>query len=211
MSRFSTLAITSALLGSAALMPTTADAALYKFFSGTTGYTGAYNGAGTVYDALDTLAITCPTSNLTCSGGSDERGNPLTFADFTATANTGLDGVNEDLRPAFGGMGVNNDGDDQIDPGNILTLTFSAANQFITGVATLFASGHEPFDPFAGVPTEAQLVGRGATINGTFYSFASLNAGGLSIAGTGAQGNVFTFQAGGSAEAARKLTTMSAA
>jgi hypothetical protein len=211
MSRISTLAIASALLGSAALMPTTADAALYKFFDGKTGYAGPYNGAGTVYDAVKGITNTCPTANLLC-GATDEKGDPLVFADFTATANANNDViiVNEDLYPDFGGMGVEGgaDADDQINTGNVLTLTFNVKNLILTGVATLFASGHTPFSPF-NLPTANQLNGvgvgntvRGATINGQFYSFAAMNAGGLSIAGQGTNGNVFTFTA--AANAAQK-------
>lgn len=195
--------VAGVVLGFSALAAGDADAALYRFYGGNA-YNGPYKGAGTVYDLIKTsgTGITCPIgAGASCTNATaDQLGDPLTFADFTASTGDGSGPlkVNEDLVPNYGGMGVDGDGDDQINGSNILTLTFNTKT-FITGIATLFASGHTPFGGGFGnstVPTEAQLAGKGIKVNGTAYTFAAVNAGGLSIAGTGALGNIFTFEIG---------------
>ena len=163
-----------------------ASAASYVFFSGGAGYTGPYNGAGTVYDQIKSEAITCPTANPGCSGSSDQTSQPLVFDDFTASASGGTNVyVNEDLAPAWGGMGVDGDGDDQINGSNALTLTFNHSTT-ITGIATLFANGHQGFGGGFGtsIPTEAQLDAEGILINSVFHNFKDINEGKLAITGT---------------------------
>jgi hypothetical protein len=143
-----------------------AAAATYvKFYSGGSGYSGVYNGAGTVYNDTKGNAINCPTGSPGC-GGSDilsSTNGTLVFAGFgntiTASVNTG-NKVWDDLTPNFGGLGVGTGSpsdSDQIAGTDILTLSF-ATQVTLKGVATLFASGHEPFGP-------------GSTATGSFQLF----------------------------------------
>lgn len=144
-------------LASAFSFPAVAAPNYYKFYKGGAGYSGPYSGVGTVYDLTDGLLINCPTGFLGC-GAVDVFGNPLTFAGgagtLTATATAGLplstgQQVWDDITPNFGGLGVDSIGvgdssEDQISGTEVLKLSF--ANQVkLTGVATLFVSGHEGF------------------------------------------------------------------
>ena len=183
------------LAASAMTFGSSANAATVKLYDGGTGYTGSFSGAGTVYNATKGLSTNCATSG-SCT--SDNIQTSLTFdlaggLVLTATAsdaNVRGEKVWDDLSPNFGGLGVGTgptsggDQDDNINGTNILTLTFSSPIT-LTGVATLFDSGHSPFGN--GSPTS------GTTgfflLNGAKTSFSSANTDTLDLIGT-----VFTFE-----------------
>jgi hypothetical protein len=189
-----------AVIASACLLGLTAsaNAASYKFFGGTTdnGYTGAYSGAGSVYQTMDTAATNCPTNVAGACATTDKAGTPgLTFAGGLTASTTGAGlYVLEDTAPAYGGLGVYGDGDDQINGTNVLTLTFDRA-VMLTGVSTLFASGHRPFGGgFADnvTPTETQLnnASKSAWLNGADYLLSDLNT----VGTLGLVNSIFTFK-----------------
>jgi len=137
------LALIGMLAASSAAQAVTYD----KFYTGGTGYAGPYNGVGTLYDATKGLATICPTSTPSC-GGADIIADPLTFSNVVATAPGSVNDVSlrvwDDLAPNFGGLGVGTgspSSSDQIAGTDILILTFASQVQ-LTGVATLFDSGH---------------------------------------------------------------------
>jgi hypothetical protein len=76
-----------------------------KFYNGTTGYTGDFSGAGTVYNDTKSLSTNCPTSG-TCSADNLQTSQSYlgVTVGVTATANGGLDAW-DDLTPNFGGLG----------------------------------------------------------------------------------------------------------
>ena len=127
-----------------------------KFFSGTTGYSGPFNGAGTVYNAIQNDITNCSGGGAgNCNGNPDIIATPQTFiGGVSASSNTG--GVWYDLQPNFAGLGVGPlDGipsdADQIEGSEILTIKFSSIVN-LGGVATLFdgsldGTGHTPFGP----------------------------------------------------------------
>lgn len=142
------------VVGLAAVLASPAGAAtIYaKFYKGGSGYTGPFNGAGTVYDATKGLATDCPTTPSGCGSG-DRLADPMIFGGKGITATAGPDSryVNNmpwnDLSPNFGGLGVGTGSpsdSDQIALTDVLTLTFSTQIE-LTGVATLFDAGHTPF------------------------------------------------------------------
>jgi len=189
-------------LAGAFAFPAVAAPDYYKFYDGGTGYTGPYSGAGTVYDSTKGLATTCPTGFAGC-GAVDVFGNPLTFAGgagtLTATATAGLPGASgqrvwDDIAPDFGGLGVDSIGvgdssEDQISGAEVLKLSF--ANQVrLTGVATLFVSGHagfgDDFPTVASVAAAANTVFFEISTDGTSWSdvlFANANNNALGITG----------------------------
>jgi hypothetical protein len=143
--RFAPLAI--ALTASALSSPAAAATVYAKFYNGGSGYSGSFNGSGTVYDATKGLGTTCPTSSPGC-GASDIVATPLGFTGITATA-SGTTGAKvwDDLAPNFGGLGVGTGSpsdSDLIAGTDILTLAFTSTVKLF-GVGTLFASDHSPF------------------------------------------------------------------
>lgn len=160
----------SAVVGLAGLIaavmagPAGADTINYvKFYTGTTGYTGPYSAAGTVYDATKSLTTTCPTTPSGCGSG-DRISDPMVFSTIgmTATADPGASLVWNDLSPSFGGLGVGTgtpSHSDQIGETDVLALTFASTVR-LTGVGTLFATAHEGFG--TGFGTSA-LVGASAS------------------------------------------------
>ena len=127
----------------------------YKFYAGGPGYTGPYNGAGTVYDATKSDATLCPNAMASCP--SDVLAQPETFTNGLAPGVTATSSVSafssdvwDDLTPPYGGLGVAtlpnppNDSDQLAIP-EILTLTFDQTVK-LTGVGTLFDTNHTPFD-----------------------------------------------------------------
>jgi hypothetical protein len=164
-----------------------AHADVVKLFSGGAGYGGPFNGAGTVYNSIITLGTTQSCAN----GGAcvELISTPQTYSSgadgFTASANSGVK-VWDDTSPNFGGVGVGTgdttgiDTDDQINGSNILTLVFNQSVH-LTGVATLFDSGHSPFGP--GDPLTGSFL-----LNGVSTTFANANNAMLNLTGT-----VFTF------------------
>jgi hypothetical protein len=157
-----------ATLAMLATAPAKADS--IKFFTGTTGYTGPFNGAGTVYNAIQNNTTACPGGG-SC-GATDVISTPQSFTSvggqgLTATAVTA---VWNDLTPPFGGLGVQGsptDTSDQIDPGELLTIHFSVPVT-LTGVATLFDPNHTPFG--SGSPLTGSFL-----LNGVATTFASAN------------------------------------
>jgi hypothetical protein len=183
--RYAPVVLAVCLLGTAG----TVSAASYKFFNGTTAYGTdgrAYSGTGTVYDAIKMDANTCPSGVVTCT--TDQTAASIDFGDLVASTGTGFV-VNEDLAPDFGGLGVQGGGDldDQINGTNVLTLTFDS-QVTLTGVATLFGSGHAPFGGGTLIsdtlPTEAELSGQGILINGNFFTFDDVNYGNIAVTST---------------------------
>jgi len=193
----------------AIVSPASADTV--KFYNGGAGYTGPFNGFGTVYAATEVGTTACPTSNLGC-GASDIRSVSQTFnlvdgLTITATVNTvvnrrGHDLMNQvwnDLQPNFGGLGVGlKDGpsdSDQIAGKDTLTLTFtdsaSALHKVdLTGIATLFAPAHEGFgdnfDSANDVKNKANKISFLLSVDGgtfTPVSFAFANNDNLDITG----------------------------
>ena len=135
-----------ATLAMLAAAPANADS--IKFFSGTTGYTGPFSGAGTVYQAIQNNATACPGGGSGCAGGPDIVSTPQNFSGgITASAVTA---VYNDLSPNFAGLGVQTAGSatdtDQIDVGELLTIHFNSVVTLL-GVATLFDANHTPFGP----------------------------------------------------------------
>src|SRR5262245_3814209 len=132
------------LAGSLAALASPAAADIVKFYSGTTGYTGPFNGLGTVYDATFAAATNCPTQTGpgTCPTGdviSTTQNYTSTSVAITATATGGTTGqVYGDFQPAFGGLGVNS-AIDQIDGNEVLHLHFASA-VLLNGIGTLFSA-----------------------------------------------------------------------
>ena len=93
---------TAAMLLVALKSPAGADA-IAKFYNGTTGYAGPFNGAGTVYDATKGSAINCPDSGP-C--GSDNVASSLVYTALGITATASPTSVWGDFAPNFGGLGV---------------------------------------------------------------------------------------------------------
>jgi len=185
-----------------AVQPANAATVYTKFYSGTTGYTGAYSGAGTVYDATRLLAMSCPTVGP-CT--SDNVATSLSFfvpgPDITATAPGSK--VWGDFAPSFGGLGVGSGspGDtDQIAGNDVLTLTF-ASPIVLTGVATLFDGGHKPFGTNFATPALVSAAAGTITfllsVDGGAYQsikFLDANTNALSLVGTS-----FSFRNNGTA------------
>jgi hypothetical protein len=159
---FRSLAFGAVAVGSATLTsPAAAD--FVKFYAGVAPgqvYTGPFSGAGTVYDATKSLPTNLPIDGTLSNG--DRFGDPLTFAALGITVTgVGSQVAWDDLQPIFGGMGVGAGPtappeSDQIANGDILRIQFSSPVT-LTGVATLFVSGHSPFG--ANFPTPAQILG----------------------------------------------------
>src|SRR5262245_4537286 len=145
-----------ATLAMLAAVPAKADS--IKFFSGTTGYTGPFSGAGTVYQTIQNNPTSCPGGGSGCAGGPDIISTPQAFSGgITASAATS---VHNDLEPNFGGLGVGPDLGtpgitDQIDVGETLSIHFNSAVT-LTGVATLFDPAHAPFG--SGDPLTASFL-----------------------------------------------------
>jgi hypothetical protein len=165
---------TLAAFGSPALADSVA-----VFYTGGTGYTGDFSGAGTVYAATSGSAINCPTQ-AGCPGG-DVVQPTLNFTStsvaITATpAGAGTPNVWGDFTPAFGGLGLDTgNGDDQIEGTGILRLHFASAVT-LTGVATLFADAHSPFG--SGNPLTGSFLfcaGNSACTPSTQVSFSTAN------------------------------------
>ena len=176
-----------ATLAMLAAAPANADS--IKFFSGTTGYTGPFSGAGTVYQAIQNNATACPGGGSGCAGGPDIVSTPQNFSGgITASAVTA---VYNDLQPNFAGLGVQSSitGDtDQIDVGETLTIHFNSVVTLL-GVATLFDANHVPFGP--GFPDNSNITGANTfLLNGVITTFNAANMLLLSITGQD-----FTFQA----------------
>ena len=164
----------SLVLGS----PASADS--IKFYTGTTGYTGPFSGAGTVYQATKLAATNCPTPAGTCPGA-DVVSDPQTYINgaitITATATPGSPW--DDLKPSFGGLGVGTgtpSDSDQIAGTDVLHLHFSQAVT-LTGVGTLFVDPHKPFG--TGFPTAGTISGSNTfklSLTGLSYFSVSFGA-----------------------------------
>jgi hypothetical protein len=173
-------------LGSSAEAATTYYA---KFYNGTTGYTGTYDGSGTVYANTENLSTNCPSVG-TCS--SDNVTTTQTYNGLAVgiTASTNGTKVWDDLTPSFGGLGVGTGSpgsSDNIGGTDVLTLTF-ASKVTLTGVATLFDSAHAPFGYTLDPSTSYFLL---SVDGGSFTQILFSNANNqlLSITGT-----VFAFK-----------------
>ena len=152
MSNLSRLMLLAAL---AMLATAPANADSIKFFSGTTGYGGAFNGLNTVYDSIKNTNTACAGGGAgNCSGNADVHAASNVAISFIGgitadgSGGTGI-GAWYDLQPSFGGMGVgptsgNPSDADGIVGTDVLHIHFNSAVQ-LTGVATLFDSGHGPF------------------------------------------------------------------
>ena len=143
------------------MLATPATAAEIIFYTGQSGYTGAFSGAGSVYNQTKSGTINCPTGGCV----NDNIQNTLSFAAqpsgqstiaVTATAFVQLGqfeiplNVWGDFSPNFGGLGVGNSGSDQIDGPEVLHIHF-ANTVTVTGLATLFAPAHADDGKFGNV------------------------------------------------------------
>jgi hypothetical protein len=185
------------LLATAALLALSsgANADVIKLFSGGSGYTGPFSGAGTVYNTI----ITTPGVLQSCANGGacnvELISTPQTYGSgvdgLTASASGGTGfKVWDDTSPNFGGVGVGtgdttgSDNNDNINGTNVLTLVFNSSVT-LKGVATLFDPAH---GPFGGNPLTDSFL-----LNGNPVSFANANNQLLALTGT-----TFTFQENGS-------------
>jgi len=172
-----------AVMAILAAAPAKADS--IKFFSGTTGYIGPFNGPGYVYDTIKNNPTACSGGGFGCSGHLDVIANPQTFSGgITATGLAG-GSVWNDLQPNFAGLGVgllSQGGEaDQIQLGDILNIHFNVPVH-LTGVATLFSSLHTPFGD--GFPTGANIAGANTfLLNNIITTFGNANLGLLSLFG----------------------------
>jgi hypothetical protein len=134
-----------AVIGWLLALQTPAKANLIKFYTGTTGYAGPFNGAGTVYAATESSSTDCPDSG-SCAG--DNIAASLAYSALGITVTALGSSVWGDFSPRFGGLGVGTSSQgaeaDQIAGSDILHLHFSSIVT-LTGVATLFDSKHTPF------------------------------------------------------------------
>lgn len=156
-----------------------AQADSIKFFSGTTGYTGIFSGAG-VYDAIKNLSTACVGGGTGCSGNPDVISTPQTYdGGITASALVG-GGVWNDLSPNFAGLGVGPlDGipssADQIEGTDKLNIHFNTSVT-LTGIATLFVDPHKPFG--TGFPEETDVTNANTfLLNGVSTTFLLVNTG----------------------------------
>ena len=183
LSLFSYVFIAVLLVG---FSPSAEAATLYaKFYNGSTGYTGPFNGTGTVYAATQSLSTNCPSVG-SCSTDNISTTQGYNGLSVAITASTNGTKVWDDLAPTFGGLGVGTgstgtDTNDNINGSNILTLTFASAVK-LTGVATLFDSAHAPFGP--GDPTTGSFL---LSVNGGSFTsvlFSTANNMLLNLTGT---------------------------
>jgi hypothetical protein len=173
-----------ATLAILAVVPAKADTV--KFYSGGAGYTGPFNGAGTVYDATKGLATDCPSGSPGCTGGGapDILSTPQVFQGgiVTATAD-GRNNVWNDLSPPFAGLGVGllsqGSDADQIIGSDILHIHFNSAVQLL-GVGILFDPAHEPFGAFRSSDVTAANT---FLLNGVVTTFGAANLALLSLVG----------------------------
>src|SRR5712691_2588834 len=146
------------LVGMAALgAPAQADSIV--FYTGGSGYVGPAfsNQVGSVYAQTQGNLTNCPTVG-TCSNDNiapslifNVPGNTVTVT-ATYNAPTNASSVWGDFSPSFGGLGVGlgdgtnpyHNGDDQLNGYEVLRIHFQNAVS-LTGVGTLFASGHAVF------------------------------------------------------------------
>jgi hypothetical protein len=145
------------LAGSLAVLGSPAGADTLKFYQGSG---SSYDGplftrqAGSVYALTQGNATNCPTLGA-CT--TDNISPTLTYlaGGITVTASATYNGVANsvwgDFSPAFGGLGVGTNAgsaahnlDDQISGYEVLKINFSTAVT-LTGIGTLFDSGHTPF------------------------------------------------------------------
>ena len=163
--------------GCVAAFGSAASADTLRFYNNSSGsYTGEPWATSAAFTAVNGAAQTCPTSH-SCTAdyvATTEGFTSVGGVSVTASVNVTNGGVWSDVSPAFGGLGVSSAGftsttgagDDQIDTGQTLTLTFGTAID-LQGVLTLFDSGHTPF---GGNTATGSIV-----INGTTVSLANAN------------------------------------
>jgi hypothetical protein len=174
--------------------PAVADS-VAVFYTGGTGYTGDFSGAGTVYAATSGSSINCPTQ-AGCPGA-DVVLPTLNFTStsvaITATSAGGAPNVWGDFTPAFGGLGLDTgNGDDQIEGTGILRLHFASAVT-LTGVATLFDPAHADFG--TGNPLTGSFLfcaGSSACTPTTHVTFSEANSANGTL-GTSSTGTDFAF------------------
>ena len=162
--------------------PAGADA--IKFYTGMGGYGGPFNGAGTVYGVTAASATaTCGAGSSSCAlVGGDIFASPLVFTGTGVSASS-TNIVWWDLSPSFAGLGVGSLSEgseaDQIADADVLHIQF-AVPVMLTGVGTLFDSGHTPFGETT-FQTPGSIAGGNGfylSLDGTFSAanFVSFNS-----------------------------------
>jgi hypothetical protein len=158
------------MAGSLLALASPAGAVTAKFYNGGTTYSGPFSGAGTVYAATSSSTTDCPGGAVSCP--TDIVSASQSFVSgpgITATSSTSS--VWDDLAPDYGGLGVGTGSPsdtDQIADSDLLKLTFGS-KVVLTGIATLFTSGHESFGPgFDHVSdvTEGSAIAFGVSVDG---------------------------------------------
>ena len=141
-----------------------------KFYTGGSGYVGpAFSDqAGSVYAQTQSNPTNCPTvgscstDNIAASLTFNVTGNVITA---TATYSGVANQVWGDFSPNFGGLGVGlgdgttpyHNGDDQVNGYEVLHIHFQNSVS-LTGIATLFASGHAPFGTGSNFQTPSSIL-----------------------------------------------------
>jgi hypothetical protein len=170
------------LAGSLAVLGSPAGADSLKFYLGTGGYDGPSftKQAGSVYALTQGNATNCPTLG-TCL--TDNISPTLTYLvggitiTASATYNGSANSVWGDFAPSFGGLGVGtnlgnsaHNLDDQLNGYEALKIHFSTGVT-LTGIGTLFDSGHTPFG--ASFPIGSDVLSTNTFLfstNGTTYN-----------------------------------------
>ncbi|MFO1091378.1 MAG: hypothetical protein U1E46_17530 [Hyphomicrobiales bacterium] len=165
-------------------MPAHANPFIYKFYNGSAGYVGPFDGAGTAYQLSKdaTTDVVQPGSSPDLKPGADYVGSTAIYGTGnkpTLTATAGSNLVVQDLSPDFAGMGVYAGtgawGVDEIGGSEILRFSFDRTVT-LAGVATLFAPLHDESNFGAAPATPSSNKKVQTSKNGKIKAGSSFNA-----------------------------------